>query len=148
MLHPEKKIPPPSTNHSRGGKKGLSCTLYFQIYSSMFVFFTLIIPQEFLVINFARPLKLFLDFLCITATWNDSLSFPLWMLDFSRTVSCKNTLCLSVHPSVHPLLNFLKISSLVFSDILLDDRLPLYLVTDQARFLKNIVVAWIWAQWT
>ena len=43
----------------------------------------------------------------------------------------------SVGPSVHPSLNFLKIESLVFSDIVHDDSWPWYLVTDGARFSKK-----------
>ena len=44
---------------------------------------------------------------------------------------------LSVSPSLRPSLSFLKIGSLVFSDIVHDDSWPWYLVTDKARFLKN-----------
>ena len=50
-------------------------------------------------------------------------------------------------PSVRPSLNFFKIESLVFSDIVLDDW-PWYLVTDEARFLKKkILLVRIWARW-
>ena len=42
----------------------------------------------------------------------------------------------SVCPSVRPSLNFPKIISLAFSDILRDDSRPWYLVTDGDRFLK------------
>ena len=38
-----------------------------------------------------------------------------------RPIKLFLSVCLSVHPSVSPSLNFLKIGSLVFSDILLDD---------------------------
>ena len=44
---------------------------------------------------------------------------------------------LSARLSVRPSLSFLKIGSLVLSDIVHDDILPLYLVTDEARFLKK-----------
>ena len=53
------------------------------------------------------------------------------------------------HLSVRPSLNFLKIGSLVFSDILHDDSWPWYIVADKARFLKKNKesAAWIWARW-
>ena len=66
-----------------------------------------------------------------------------WMLDVSRTASYEITLIrLSIRPfsvclSVCPSLSFLKIGSLVFSDIVHDDSSPWYLVTDRARFLKK-----------
>ena len=49
-----------------------------------------------------------------------------WTLDVSQTASYKITLvrqsvCLSVRPSVRPSLSFLKIGSLVFSNIVHDD---------------------------
>ena len=72
----------------------------------------------------------------------------------SRTASYKITLvrlsvCPSVCPSVRPSLSFLKIKSLVFSDIVHDDSWSWYLVTDRARFLKKKrkLVARIWAKW-
>ena len=43
----------------------------------------------------------------------------------------------SFRPSARPSLSFLKIGSLVLSDIVHDDIWPLYLVTDEARFLKK-----------
>ena len=43
----------------------------------------------------------------------------------------------SVYSSVRPSLSFLKIGSLVFSDIAHDDNLPWYLVTGEPRFLKK-----------
>ena len=52
-----------------------------------------------------------------------------WTLDFCRTVFYEITLlCLPIRLSDHPSLNFLKIKSLVFSDILLDDSWTWYLV--------------------
>ena len=73
-----------------------------------------------------------------------------WTLEVSRTASYEINLVrlsvrLSVHPSVRPWLNFLKIGSLVFSDIV-HDSWPWYLVTDEARFLKRTVAARIWTQ--
>ena len=70
-----------------------------------------------------------------------------WTLNVSRTASYKITLvrlsiCLSTHRSV----SFLKIGSLVFSDIVHDDGWPWYLVTDGARFLKKKLTARIQAQ--
>ena len=60
----------------------------------------------------------------------------------SRPASYKITLvclsiCPSMCPSVRPSLSFLKIRSLVFSDIVHDDSWSWYLVTDWARFLKK-----------
>ena len=61
-----------------------------------------------------------------------------WTLDVSRTASYEITLVhLSVCPYVRPSLSFLKIGSLVFSDIAHDDSWPWYLMTDRARFLKT-----------
>ena len=57
-----------------------------------------------------------------------------WTLDVSRTASYEVTL---VRPSVCPSLSFLKVGSLVCSDIVHDDSWPWYLVTDEARFLKK-----------
>ena len=62
----------------------------------------------------------------------------------SRTAFYEITLvspsvCLSVRTSVRPSLNFLKIESLVFSNILCDYSWPWYLVTDEAQFLKKEV---------
>ena len=54
----------------------------------------------------------------------------------ARTASYEITV---VHLSVRPSLNFFKIESLVFSDIVLDDW-PWYLVTDEATFLKKKIV--------
>ena len=71
--------------------------------------------------------------------------FP-WTLDVSRTASYEITLArLSVRPS----LSFLKIGSLVFSDIVNHDSWPWYLVTDGARFLKKKkkLTAQIWAKY-
>ena len=52
-----------------------------------------------------------------------------------RPMKSLSSVCLSVCPSVRPSLNFLKIEPF---NILHNDRLPLYLVTDEARFLKKI----------
>ena len=46
----------------------------------------------------------------------------------------------SFRPSARPSLSFLKIGSLVLSDIVHDDILPLYLVTDEARFLRKKII--------
>ena len=60
------------------------------------------------------------------------------MLEVSEAASYEITLvhlstCLSIHPSVCPLLKFLKIVSFVFfADIVHDDSWPWYLVTDEA----------------
>ena len=50
--------------------------------------------------------------------------------------SCPSV-CLCFRWSVRTSQNFLKIGSLVFSDIVHDDNWPWYLVTDEARFLKK-----------
>ena len=65
-----------------------------------------------------------------------------WMLDISRTLSCKITLVhLSVFGPIAPpiclSLSFFKIRPLVFCDIVHNDSWPWYLVTDEARFLKK-----------
>ena len=58
------------------------------------------------------------------------------------------SVCPSVYSSVRPLLSFLKIGSLVFSDIIHDDSWPWYLLTDRARFLKkNFGDPNEWARW-
>ena len=44
---------------------------------------------------------------------------------------------LSIYPSFCLSLNFVKIGSIIFSDIVRDDSWPWYLVTDKARFLKE-----------
>ena len=49
------------------------------------------------------------------------LPYAYWMLDVCRTASYENHSCPSVRLSIWPSLNFLKIRSLVFSDILHDD---------------------------
>ena len=54
----------------------------------------------------------------------------------------RSSACQSVHLS----LNFFKIGSLIFSDVVHDNSWPWYLVTDEARFLKKNVVAGIWAK--
>ena len=62
---------------------------------------------------------------------------------------------LSVRLYVRPSLSFLKIGSLVFSDIVHNDSWPWYLVTDRDRFLKKkiklkkkfFLAAWILAKW-
>ena len=66
-------------------------------------------------------------------TPNHFLSKIFWTLDVSRTASYEITLvCLSICPS----LSFLKMGTLVFTDIVVhDDCWPWYLVTDEARFL-------------
>ena len=73
--------------------------------------------------------------------------FSCWTLDVVRAASYEITLvrqsvCLSVRPS----LNYFKIGSLVFSDIVHGDSWPWYLVTDEARFLKKKLVDRILAQ--
>ena len=60
--------------------------------------------------------------------------FSIWALNFIGTASYEITL---VRLSVRPLLSFLKIASLVFSDIVHYDRWPRYPVTDEIRFLKK-----------
>ena len=64
--------------------------------------------------------------------------FWFWTLNVNRTLSYEITLvCLSVSLSLCPSLNFPKIGSLVFSDIVHDDSWPWYLVTDKAIFSKK-----------
>ena len=57
------------------------------------------------------------------------------------------SVCLSVRSSIRPSLDFLKIGSLVFSDILHDDS-SIYIVTYKARFLKKQLAAQIGTQLT
>ena len=56
--------------------------------------------------------------------------------------SVRLSVCLSVRPS----LSFLKIGSLVFSDIVQGDSWPWYVVTDEARFAGERLAAQIWAK--
>ena len=66
------------------------------------------------------------------------------MLDFSRTASYEITV---IRLSVRPSLSFLKIGSLVFSDIVHGNSCPWYLVSNKARFfLGGGMAARIWAQ--
>ena len=66
------------------------------------------------------------------------LQFYFWKLNVSRAAFYEFILvCLSVCLSVRTSLNFLKIGSLIFSDIVHDDNWPWYLVTDEAIFLKK-----------
>ena len=90
-----------------------------------------------------------------------------WTFNVSPTVSYEITLfrlsfchsfCLSVCPSVcksvRPSLTFLKIGSLVYSDIVHYNSLPWNLMTAEARFLRNLgpsglnqvwnQVFWVW----
>ena len=89
-------------------------------------------------------------FLSVLIPGNELCYF--WMVDVSRRASYKITLVglfvrLFVCPSPPPSLIFLKIGSLVFSNIVNDDRCPWYLVTDEARFLrKKKLVIRIWAR--
>ena len=78
------------------------------------------------------------------------------MLVGQRPMKSLLSICPSLHPSVspsvrlsvHPSLSFLKIGSLVFSDIVHEGNWPWYLVTDTIRFLgKNEMAARIWAKW-
>ena len=82
-------------------------------------------------------------FLCVKnlIPWHFLFLFLLfcWMLHFSQTASYEIILisqfvCLSLSPSVT---KFSKDVSLVFSDIVLNDSWPWYLVTHRARFLKK-----------
>ena len=70
-----------------------------------------------------------------------------WTLDVSRTACYEITLVHlpSVSPSVCSSLRFLKIGSLVFSDIVHDDSWSWYLVTHEVRLLKKKLAARIWA---
>ena len=75
-----------------------------------------------------------------TPTFMQILGF--WMLSVSQIASIKITLvqlsgCLCVYLSVCPLLNFLKIGSLIFAGIVHDNSWPWYLVIDEAIFLKK-----------
>ena len=73
---------------------------------------------------------------CVFLPGEDCFIF-FWTVNVSLTASYEITLLgLSVYPSVHPSLSFLKIGSL-FSDIVHSDSWPWYLVTDEARFLKK-----------
>ena len=60
-----------------------------------------------------------------------------WTLNVGRTASYENHSCPSVCLSVRLSLSFLRIGSLVFSDIVHNDNWSWYLVTDGARFLKK-----------
>ena len=68
---------------------------------------------------------------------------PLWKhvrgstLIGQSPIKSLSSFCLSVHLSVRPSLNFLKIGSSAFSDIVHDDSWPWYPVTDRAKFLKK-----------
>ena len=82
---------------------------------------------------------------CFSCVKFMTVDFRFWTLDVSRTASYEITLvrqyvCLSV--------SFLKIASLIFSDIGHDDSWIRYLVTDEARFLKKNLAARICAKWT
>ena len=57
-------------------------------------------------------------------------------------------LCLPVCPTVRPFLSFLKMVSLVSSDIVHDNSWPWYLVTVGVRFLKKKLEILIWAKWS
>ena len=59
-----------------------------------------------------------------------------WTASYGITLVCLS-LCGSVCLSVFPSLSFLKIGSVVFSDIVHVDSWPWHLVTDRARFLKK-----------
>ena len=61
-----------------------------------------------------------------------------WTLDVTRTASYEITF---VPLSVRPSLSFLKNGALVFSNIVHDDSWPWYLLTDEARFLKEKKIA-------
>ena len=65
-----------------------------------------------------------------------------WTLNVGRTASYENHSCPSVCLSVRLSLSFLKIGSLVFSDIVHNDSWSWYLVTDGARFLKKKKKNW------
>ena len=54
-----------------------------------------------------------------------------------RPMKSLSSVCQSICPSLRPLLSYLKIRLLVFSDILHDDSWPWYLVTDEAGFSKK-----------
>ena len=54
---------------------------------------------------------------------------------------------LFVCPSVCPSLTFLKIGSLVFSDIVHDDSWPWHLVTDEPDFCKKKIGSLNWVKW-
>ena len=77
----------------------------------------------------SKPITFFIASWCFDVEFLDY-----WTLNVSRTASYEITIVLL---SVRPSLSFLKIGSLVFSDILHDDSWPWYLVTDEARFLKK-----------
>ena len=88
-------------------------------------------------------MKQFLIFLAIMHAL-----FKFWMLNFGWTTYHEITLVnlsvpLSISLSVHPSLNFIKIGSLVFSNIVNDESWPWYLVTEKARILKKHLVAQI-----
>ena len=78
--------------------------------------------------------------------------FWFWTLDVSRQRLMKSLLpvCPSICPSAHPSLRFVKIVSLVFSDIVYHDSWPWYLVTEEfflKIFEKKVLAAQIWAKW-
>ena len=67
---------------------------------------------------------------CLSVCLSVSLSVCLYVYEITLVRR-------SVRLSVRPSLSFLKIGSLVFSNIVYYDSWPWYLVTDEARFLKN-----------
>ena len=82
--------------------------------------------------------------------WNDFCldTHYSWKLDVGqRPLKSLSSDCSTVRLSIRPPQNFLKIGSLVFSDVVRDDSWPWYLVTDEAILLKKILAARIWAQW-
>ena len=58
-----------------------------------------------------------------------------------RPMKSLSSICPSVRPSFRLWLNFPKIGSLDFSEIVCDDSLPLYLVPEKAIFLKRKILA-------
>ena len=58
-----------------------------------------------------------------------------------RPMKSLSSVCVSVRPSIRPAISFLKIGSLVFSDIVRDDSWSWHLVTDKVRFLKKEIVS-------
>ena len=84
---------------------------------------------------------------CVCCLFSFSVScYPascFWTLDVIPATPYKIPL---VRLSVRPSLSFLKIESLVFSDIVHYTCWPWYLVTDKAKFLKKKLVARIWGR--
>ena len=88
---------------------------------------------KFITYNHFHNILRFFDVGCWTLVdsvlWNHTCLFV--------RPSVRLSICPSVHRSVRPSVSFLKILSLVFSDIVHDDNWLWYLVVDEARCFKK-----------